>query len=288
MRILHLDSGREMRGGQWQVLRLIRGLRAAGWEPVLRCRSGSPLLERAKAEGFNVDRLGMFLPKCDLIHAHDARSHAIAAFSRGPLVVSRRVAFPIGSRWKSRWKYSRANRFIAVSACVANVLRSGGVPESKIAVVPDGVPLLALTAAGEKLLIPAQKHAALAVEAARVAGLPVCISHDLEADLAKARCMLYVTDGEGLGSGVLMAMSAGVPAIASNVGGLREIITDGENGLLVENSVQAIAAAIRRLVGNRDLARQIATNARLTIETRFSEARMVAGTIEVYQRVLHA
>ncbi len=283
MRILHLDSGREMRGGQWQALRLIRGLRAAGWEPVLRCRSGSPLFERARAEGFNVDRLGIFFPKCDLIHAHDARSHTIAAFFRGPLVVSRRVAFPI----RSRWKYRRANRFIAVSDYVANVLKSGGVPESKIGVVPDGVPLLALTTAGEKLLIPAQKNTALAQEAAREADLPVCVSQDLEADLAGARCMLYVTDCEGLGSGVLMAMSAGVPAIASNVGGLREIIADGQNGLLVENSVEAIAAAIERLRRDPDLARRIAANARLTIETRFSEARMVAKTIEIYRRVLH-
>ncbi|MDQ2900956.1 MAG: glycosyltransferase family 4 protein, partial [Acidobacteriota bacterium] len=242
------------------------------------------LLQRAKAEGFDVDRLGLFFPKCDLVHAHDARSHTLALRLRPPLVVSRRVAFPI----RSRSKYRGATHFIAVSDYVANVLKSGGVPESKISVVPDGVPLLRLTAAGEKILIPAQKQTPLAVEAARLTGLPVCVSEDLEADLANARFLLYATECEGLGSGVLLAMSAGVPAIASNVGGLREIIVDGENGLLVENSVEAIASAVRRLAGNPDLAGRIAVNARLTIETRFSEARMVADTIEVYRRVLNA
>ena len=38
MRILHLDAGREMRGGQWQVLRLIQGLAAAGVESTLLAR----------------------------------------------------------------------------------------------------------------------------------------------------------------------------------------------------------------------------------------------------------
>lgn len=286
MRILHLDSGREMRGGQWQALRLIRGLRAAGWEPILRCRGGSPLFDRAKGEGFDVGSIGPFLPECDLVHAHDARSHLIAAFSGRPLLVSRRVAFPI----RSRWKYSRADHFIAVSAYVAGVLKSGGVPESKISVVPDGVPLLPWKErndAREQILIPARKETAWAIEAARSTGLPVCISQDLEADLAKARFMVYATECEGLGSGVLLAMSAGVPAIASDVGGLREIIVDGENGFLVENSVDAIAAAIGRLMGNPELARRIAISARLTIETRFSEARMVAETIEIYRRLLN-
>ena len=48
MRILHLDSGHEMRGGQWQVLRLIEGLRGAGHESLLLARAGSPLLAQAR------------------------------------------------------------------------------------------------------------------------------------------------------------------------------------------------------------------------------------------------
>ena len=43
MRILHLDAGKEMRGGQWQVLRLIGGLASAGVESTLLARSGAPL-----------------------------------------------------------------------------------------------------------------------------------------------------------------------------------------------------------------------------------------------------
>ena len=41
MRVLHLDTGREMRGGQWQALRLVEGLRAGGVESTLLARAGS-------------------------------------------------------------------------------------------------------------------------------------------------------------------------------------------------------------------------------------------------------
>src|SRR6185503_17654019 len=144
MRILHLDAGREMRGGQWQVLRLIEGLAASGVESTLLAREGAPLYVAARKQGWRVQPLGVTraiasLRTHTLIHAHDARSHSLGLFLRGrPLVVSRRVSFPVGSRWK----YGRASRYLAVSGFVKGVLMQGGVPEDKISVVYDGVPIL--------------------------------------------------------------------------------------------------------------------------------------------------
>ena len=60
------------------------------------------------------------------------------------------------------------------------------------------------------------------------------ISQHLEADLRDAAMLVYLTASEGLGSGALLAMSAGVPVIASRVGGLPEIVRHRETGLLVE------------------------------------------------------
>lgn len=289
MRVLHLDSGREMRGGQWQVLRLIRGLRAEGCEVILRCRAGAPLFARAELENFNVRPLNVFhFPDCDLVHAHDARAHTIAAIrARVPLVVSRRVAFAL----RTPWKYERASHFIAVSQYVANVLVTGGVPERKITVVYDGVPLLPLAARGERIVIPEsndpKKGAGLAVSAAQAAGLPFKLSRDLETDLGTARMFVYITQSEGLGSGALLAMSAGVPVIASNVGGLPEAISHGDNGLLTENTQESIAAAIRQL-GDPERAGRLAARARETVEARFAETHMVQNTLEVYRSVIHA
>ena len=141
MRILHLDSGREMRGGQWQALRLHRSLIEAGHQSLLLAREGSPLLEADPQSGvLHPLRLGLLSRAFDLVHAHDARSHTLAAlFSRVPFVVSRRVAFPVRDSAISRWKYRRPALFLAVSRHVATQLRNAGVEERRIEVVYDGV-----------------------------------------------------------------------------------------------------------------------------------------------------
>ena len=82
------------------------------------------------------------------------------------------------------------------------------------------------------------------LEAARQLRVQVVPSVDLEHDLTEASLFIYITRAEGLGSAILLAMSAGVPVIASAVGGIPEAIRAGEDGLLVENDSAAIAGAI--------------------------------------------
>lgn len=294
MRILHLDAGRTMGGGQWQALRLIEGLATAGVESTLLAREGAPLFEMARKNGWRVEpiRLWRAIPlarRHDLIHAHDARTHTLATLLHGaPLIVARRVAFVIGGqegRIASKWKYARARRYIAVSEFVRGVLIEGGVPAERISVVYDGVPVLTEGAGGNEVLaLP--KGSALATEAARLAGVPLTIASDLERDLARASMLVYVSHAEGLGSAVLLAMSAGVPVIASAIGGLPELVRHRETGLLVENRPDAIAAAIRELREAPGFARQLAAAARRMMLERFTVEQMVRRTMEVYRQVL--
>jgi len=292
MRILHLDAGREMRGGQWQVLRLIEGLAAEGVESTLLARAGAPLAEAARDRDWHVEPLGfarllLRARRYDLVHAHDARSHTLAALAAtAPLVVSRRVAF----EFHSSWKYGRAQRYIAVSEFVKSVLVRGGVPAGKIAVVYDGVPALE-PAHGSAVLAPANasdplKGASLALEAARLAGVELKLSTAIERDLGEAAAFVYITHSEGLGSGALLAMSAGVPVIASKIGGLPEIIEHGRTGLLVENDPRAIAAAIRQLLDDREFAQRLGAAARRRVMENFTVDLMARRTMEVYRQVL--
>jgi hypothetical protein len=292
MRILHLDAGKELRGGQWQVLRLLEGLTAEGVESTLLARAGSPLFEAACRQGHRVEPLSLartvvLARRHDLLHAHDAHSHTLGAMAHsGALVVSRRVAFAPGSRWK----YGRARHYLAVSEFVKTVLVAAGLPEENISVVYDGVPLLA-PASGTAILAPAyagdpRKGEPLALEAARLAGVTLRLSSDLEPHLKDAAIFVYITHSEGLGSGALMAMSAGVPVVASRVGGLREIIRDRETGLLVENRAEDIAAAIRELLADAGLARRLGEAARRTVMERFTVQHMVRRTMEIYRRIL--
>jgi glycosyltransferase involved in cell wall biosynthesis len=289
MRILHLDLGKEMRGGQWQVLRLIEGLAAAGVESTLLARPGSPLFEAARRGGWRVEPISLWRVirlsrHHDLIHAHDARGHTLGVLApllagggACPTVVSRRVAFPV----RSPWKYKRPARFIAVSEFVKSVLIEGGVAPEKIAVVYDGVPLLE-PARGVDIISPSLKSGALAKQAARLAGVTLKLSSNLQDDLTRAALCIYISESEGLGSGVLMAMSAGVPVVASRVGGLREIIQHGANGMLVANTPESIATAIRELTQDSDLARRMGEAARRTVMEKFTVDLMVRRTIEVY------
>jgi glycosyltransferase involved in cell wall biosynthesis len=128
-----------------------------------------------------------------------------------------------------------------------------------------------------------RKGTGLALAGVKQAGFGALVSGDLENDLARAGMFVYITESEGLGSAVLLAMAAGVPVIASNVGGIPEIVEHERTGLLVENSSGAIAAAIRRLYDDRVLAQSLAVEARRTVEQRFSVDRMVLDTVAVYE-----
>jgi glycosyltransferase involved in cell wall biosynthesis len=179
---------------------------------------------------------------------------------------------------------------VAVSEFVKSVLTASGVPGERIDVVYDGVPILE-QAQGPKVVAPAnagdpRKGAPLVMEAARLAGVALNFSTDLERDLRRAAIFVYITHSEGLGSAALLAMGAGVPVVASRIGGLPEAIRHGENGLLVENDAASIAAAIRTLMDGGDLARRMGEAARRTVLEKFTVDHMVRRTMDVYSQVL--
>src|SRR5262249_1226696 len=151
-----------------------------------------------------------------------------ALFCSQPAVVSRRVAFFIKRGPLSRWKYSRPARLLAVSEYVRGTLVEAGGGPYPIAIVYDGGAFLPVSENHKTIVTPTfadpRKATALASEAATLSGVDLRFSHDLDSDLSEASLFLYLTEMEGLGSAALLAMSAGVPVIASAVGGLTEVV----------------------------------------------------------------
>jgi glycosyltransferase involved in cell wall biosynthesis len=89
---------------------------------------------------------------------------------------------------------------------------------------------------------------------------------------------------EGLGVAALEAMASGLPVIASDVGGLREVAEDGRTGIIVPpaNSKQ-IASAIQRLAESEELRTQMGAAARGRVVENYSMDKMAARTLALYR-----
>jgi len=146
MTTLHVDLGRQWRGGQSQALLLIRGLLQMGHGAELVARAGSPLTERALAAGVTVHPLWHLLhtEPYALVHCHDAHgltaAWAAGAGRQSRLVASRRVAYPLARNPLAKARY-RAARIVAVSNFVRASVIASGLPGAQVDVVYDGVEL---------------------------------------------------------------------------------------------------------------------------------------------------
>lgn len=92
---------------------------------------------------------------------------------------------------------------------------------------------------------------------------------------------------EPFGITILEAMSMRKPVVATNVGGIPEIITNGVEGLLVEpgNSLQ-LAKAITSVFSDSSLMRRLGNNARRRVERDFTWETIAKKTLELYKQVL--
>jgi len=90
---------------------------------------------------------------------------------------------------------------------------------------------------------------------------------------------------EGLPYVILEAGLAKLPVIASNVGGVSEIITDGENGLLVPpKNPEALAEAIKKLINDKATREKLAQNLHQKILQDFSLQKMLSATVATYEK----
>jgi glycosyltransferase involved in cell wall biosynthesis len=288
-----------MRGGQYQVLLLLKGLASSGHEPLLMAREGGPLAIAARGAGFTVHSaetkaLWQRSKEAEIVHVHDARAHTMAAIaSRRRFVVSRRVAFPVRRSVASIWKYQRPARFLAVSHFVAKELHAAGIPKHKIDVVYDGVETASKaetwSAANPAVALASedpQKGRDLIEQAGALAGIRLLFATDLEKELQHASMFVYITRSEGLGSAVLVAMSMGVPVIASCVGGLTEVFADGFSGVFVRNEAEEIARAMRKVLDDPALAHSLCQHGKDRIAEAFTKEHLVNGTLASYERAL--
>ena len=86
---------------------------------------------------------------------------------------------------------------------------------------------------------------------------------------------------------ILQAFAAGKPVIGSNRGGIPELVQNGKHGLIYEaNEPDALAAAMRTLMSNADMAQQMGERARRYVVAEFNDDAFYGQLMKVYQEVL--
>ena len=158
MKILYVDLEREWRGGQSQALLTVRGLRALGHDAQLLSVQDSPLARRAETAGITVHNVGksarqigaaLLLHKLlakqnyDVLHANEPHALTAAGLAgtqkKVPIVLSRRVAYPLSRGGLAGKRYQIPQRVIAISHFVEQSVLNSGIPLEKLAVVYEGV-----------------------------------------------------------------------------------------------------------------------------------------------------
>jgi glycosyltransferase involved in cell wall biosynthesis len=175
MKVLYVDLEREWRGGQSQAWLTLRGLHARGHEVALLAPRGAEVAERVSKAGITVHevpRIGMrawaartmrqWIGKERFELAHLNEPHALtAAWLAGahrklPLLMSRRIGFPLRRNLVSQARYRAVERFIANSKDVAQSLIDSGIAAERVSIVNEGVEIPALVTPQERAA--ARKH----------------------------------------------------------------------------------------------------------------------------------
>ena len=111
--------------------------------------------------------------------------------------------------------------------------------------------------------------------------------NDIDAILKESDIFIICTKHETLCISLLEAASNSLPLIASNVGGIPEIIEKGENGFLAEvGDIGGFKSAVLKLAGNKELRNQMGAKAKLKVDTVFNENDIVAKLDNIYKCVI--
>ncbi|MGZ4320068.1 MAG: glycosyltransferase family 4 protein [Gaiellaceae bacterium] len=247
----------------------------------------------------------------DLVHAHWLPSGLVAATLGRPFVVQlwgTDVELAKRMRPLARTVLQRARLVICPSNALADAARKLGAGE--VRVIPSGVEIPASVrdeAEPPEVLfagrLSPEKGILELVEAAR--GMPLVVAgdgplrervpgalgfvpHDELGPLyERAAVVACPSHREGFGVVCAEAMAHGRPVVAGAVGGLLDLVVDGETGLLVPpRDVGALRTALERLLGDRELRHRLGAAARERIRERFAWPAVTDATIAAYDEAL--
>ena len=110
---------------------------------------------------------------------------------------------------------------------------------------------------------------------------------ELLAYYAASDCFVFPSYREGFPNTVMEAGAMGLPSIVTDINGSREIINNGENGVIVPSKdVQALYDAMKNMIEAREEYKYMATNARPMIESRFEQGFVRSCLLDFYDEIM--
>lgn len=365
MKVLHVSTSKTWRGGEQQLAYLMEMAKGKGLNQVLVAVKNSPISKKARALGipcfYGKKRSSISLAfalkikticeqeHIDMIHTHDAHGHSFAVWSAQlfgntcPIVVSRRVDFPIKQKFLSQLKYNhlQVKKIICVSEavkCIAEpsiqrperlVTIHSGIdvqkfdfkPSNRLRAdfeLPDDTWLIGNVSALaphkdyftflEAACIFMRKHPTAPVKffiigdgklrkqlqlyatklGIRSHVIFTGFRSDILTILKELNTFLITSKTEGLGTTIIDAMACNVPVVATEAGGIPELIIHQKTGLLAPvGDAEQLANYCHHLFEQEDLRKQLTENAIRHI-AHFTKESMTDATLKVYREVHQA
>jgi glycosyltransferase involved in cell wall biosynthesis len=169
MKVLFVDLEREWRGGQSQALLTLKGLHERGHKIELLAARDSPLAMRTSEAGLTVHQVWRFglrawaagalrrllaAGQFEILHLNEPHALTAAwlagAEKRLPLLLSRRIGFPLRKNIVSQARFRAVERFVANSQNVAQSLIDSGIAAERISIVNEGVEIPPLPTAQQR------------------------------------------------------------------------------------------------------------------------------------------
>ena len=353
---LFVDTERVWRGGQDQLLALLKGLHRRGHAIHLICQPQTLLETRAREYGLLVHPVAIWSEvgpisflrvlsvlqhvRADVLAFNTPRAILLGTLasrltSVGARIIFRRVNFPLRKGCYTKFKYTWGiDCIVAISESIRWQLQVCGIPVSRIKTIYEGMDLslypmrndLRARSSGEPIVVGTVAHLSREkglnhlVEAASmipevqkkmrfvIVGNGNCrqeleeqvrdkglqgVFHfagfhsDVSAFMKSFDMFALPSLSEGLSSAILEAMAASLPIVATEVGGIPELVTDGENGLLVSPAdPPALARAIQQLAENPEECLRMGQRGRARMEERFTLDRKIMETEQLCSQLL--